>query len=426
MADITPIASLTGEIAMPEKVWMQGPPGAAATVTVGTVTTGEPGTDAIVRNSGTESAAVLDFTIPRGETGPAGAGVPDGGTVGQLLSKTESGTAWIDPPQSGVQSDWNQNDEAQPDYVKNRPFYSEIVIVTVENVSDAKLDGFPIFAVGDTVTVTVDGVEHSLVAYDDDGFTTIGDTSISIDNGEGQLGWQFYVSSGSGKVNFYATEAHTVSYLSSVYHTIDAKYLPENIATKSEVEFAKNKANAAQNKANAAQTTANAAQTTANTALERVVEPYTRNMQMAPLYKNGGFSAWRNVTQNILYDKTEGYFFVNVFDTTALKQEDMPKDVFCANVYVENSRATAFLSCSVTTDNLWFVSGFAVITDEYSRTGEILYVSSNTISKNSAKGLFLTFRAPDSMLLKSSTTDSAKQFRITVDDSGTISATEVT
>ena len=104
MADITPIVSLNGELAMPEKVWMQGPPGpqgdpgAAATVTVGTVTTGEPGTDAIVTNSGTESSAVLDFTIPRGETGT---GVPDGGTIGQLLSKTESGTAWIDPPQSG-------------------------------------------------------------------------------------------------------------------------------------------------------------------------------------------------------------------------------------------------------------------------------------------------------------------------------------
>lgn len=105
MADITPIASLNGELAMPEKVWMQGPPGAAATVTVGTVTTGEPGTDAIVTNSGTESAAVLNFTIPRGETGNAGTGVPDGGTAGQLLSKTESGTAWIDPPQSGVSTE---------------------------------------------------------------------------------------------------------------------------------------------------------------------------------------------------------------------------------------------------------------------------------------------------------------------------------
>lgn len=141
MADIAPIVSLNGEIAptdslagelaMPEKVWMQGPPGpqgqqgepgAAATVTVGTVTTGEPGTDAIVTNSGTESAAVLNFTIPRGatgaagapgpqgpkgdtgETGPAGAGIPDGGTAGQLLGKTETGTAWIDPPQIGASS----------------------------------------------------------------------------------------------------------------------------------------------------------------------------------------------------------------------------------------------------------------------------------------------------------------------------------
>ena len=159
MADITPIASLNGELAMPEKVWMQGPPGpqgqqgepgAAATVTVGTVTTGEPGTDAIVTNSGTESSAVLNFTIPRGETGavgavgpqgpkgdkgetgPAGAGVPDGGTVGQLLGKTESGTAWIDPPQSGV------NPEEVAAIVKEQfPQIKEQFIVTF-NTTDMK------------------------------------------------------------------------------------------------------------------------------------------------------------------------------------------------------------------------------------------------------------------------------------------------
>lgn len=42
----------------------------AATVEVGTVTTGAPGTEASVTNSGTANAAVLDFTIPRGD--PAG------------------------------------------------------------------------------------------------------------------------------------------------------------------------------------------------------------------------------------------------------------------------------------------------------------------------------------------------------------------
>ena len=41
----------------------------AATVSVGTTTTGNAGTDASVTNSGTTSAAVLNFTIPRGENG---------------------------------------------------------------------------------------------------------------------------------------------------------------------------------------------------------------------------------------------------------------------------------------------------------------------------------------------------------------------
>lgn len=40
-----------------------------ASVTVGTVTTGNPGTQASVVNSGTNKDAVLDFTIPRGDTG---------------------------------------------------------------------------------------------------------------------------------------------------------------------------------------------------------------------------------------------------------------------------------------------------------------------------------------------------------------------
>lgn len=55
-----------------------GADGAAATVTVGTVTTGAPGSAADVVNSGTSSAAVLQFTIPRGDTGAPGADGADG------------------------------------------------------------------------------------------------------------------------------------------------------------------------------------------------------------------------------------------------------------------------------------------------------------------------------------------------------------
>ena len=54
-----------------------GAPGAAATIAVGTTTTGAPGSSATVVNSGTSSAAIFDFTIPRGDTGATG---PTGAT----------------------------------------------------------------------------------------------------------------------------------------------------------------------------------------------------------------------------------------------------------------------------------------------------------------------------------------------------------
>ena len=48
---------------------LKGDPGEAATIQVGTVTASEPGGDPEVTNSGTENAAVFNFTLPRGEPG---------------------------------------------------------------------------------------------------------------------------------------------------------------------------------------------------------------------------------------------------------------------------------------------------------------------------------------------------------------------
>lgn len=209
---------------------------------------------------------------------------------------------------------------------------------------------------------------------------------------------------------------------------LSAAQAAQNTANEaiSSADTAQTTANTAQSTANTAKSTADTAKSTADAALARAVEPYTGYTQMAPLYKNGGFSAWRNVVQRLLYGKTEGYFSADGRSTTALNGADMPDGVFCAPVYVGNQSAKAFLSKMLVGSNLWSVSGFAVIDDVNSRTGEILYVSSNTIPQNEAKGLFLTFRAPDSILLKSSTSGSDKQFRITVDDTGTLKATEVT
>jgi hypothetical protein len=59
-----------------------GPGGAAATLSVGSVTTGAAGSQASVTNSGTANAAVLNFTIPQGAPGSGGGTGGGGGTSG--------------------------------------------------------------------------------------------------------------------------------------------------------------------------------------------------------------------------------------------------------------------------------------------------------------------------------------------------------
>jgi hypothetical protein len=100
--------------------WINNPGGGSTvSVNVGETTTGEPGTNASVTNSGDETNVVLNFTIPRGKTGPQGPqgkpgadgktgpqgpGVAAGGTTGQVLAKksnTNYDTEWINNPGGG-------------------------------------------------------------------------------------------------------------------------------------------------------------------------------------------------------------------------------------------------------------------------------------------------------------------------------------
>ena len=67
---------------------VRGPQGAAATVTVGKVTTGAAGSSAAVTNSGTSGAAILNFTIPRGAAGAQGTPTTVNGKSGTSITLT--------------------------------------------------------------------------------------------------------------------------------------------------------------------------------------------------------------------------------------------------------------------------------------------------------------------------------------------------
>lgn len=68
-----------------------GADGTAATITVGSTTTGAAGTNASVTNSGTASAAVLNFVIPRGANGVNGT---DGKSVYIAYADDEEGSGF--------------------------------------------------------------------------------------------------------------------------------------------------------------------------------------------------------------------------------------------------------------------------------------------------------------------------------------------
>ena len=133
---------------------LQGATGAAATIRIGSVTTGAAGSNASVINSGTTSDVVLNFTLPRGKDGTGGGG----GTVTvddelsdtstnpvqnkvvkmnlDALASTAEGIAATAQEAKDVaqdakdiaaasaktqQSDWGSTDTSSMAYIKNKP-----------------------------------------------------------------------------------------------------------------------------------------------------------------------------------------------------------------------------------------------------------------------------------------------------------------
>ena len=78
VADVIEVLDLDGGV--------QGLPGTAATIEVGTVTTGTPSS---VTNAGTTSAAVLNFVLEKGDQGDQG--------YAPLMEYSADGTTWHTP-----------------------------------------------------------------------------------------------------------------------------------------------------------------------------------------------------------------------------------------------------------------------------------------------------------------------------------------
>ena len=190
-----------------------------------------------------------------------GVTVPDGTLLDGIAPLIES----IETGGGGVQPDWNQNDSTQPDYIKNRPFYTgnpvETVLVEESTVSFADHGGiyvaqFPsTFAatVGEAYKVYWDGTAYECVCVDFNNNLVIG--NLSVMGAGSDTGEPFLMAINNDSVSeFYTADtsaSHTISISATVVSVvkIDEKYLPNTVATKSEVEVAQTTANNAKSEA---------------------------------------------------------------------------------------------------------------------------------------------------------------------------------
>lgn len=154
-------------------------------------------------------------------------------------------TEWeaVDMPSGGVQSDWNQNDETAADYVKNRPFYTgnpvETVLVEESTVSFSfseddgaymgELKSTFSATVGETYKVSWDGTVYECACADFHNTPVIG--NLSIVGAGANTGEPFIIVPNGSSIYIYTADtsaSHTVSISATVVPVvkIDEKYLP--------------------------------------------------------------------------------------------------------------------------------------------------------------------------------------------------------
>ena len=165
-------------------------------------------------------------------------------------SKKLATEEYVDSKQ--VQPDWNQNDDTQPDYIKNRPFYTgdpvETVLVEESTVSFTENNGlygveFPSTfeaTVGETYKVYWDGTVYECVCENFNNMPVIG--NLSIMGAGSDTGEPFIIGVDNGKriaiVTVDTSASHTFSISGFVQEVvkIDPKYIRDMYYTTDPVE----------------------------------------------------------------------------------------------------------------------------------------------------------------------------------------------
>ena len=325
---------------------------------------------------------------------------------------------------------WEQNDPNADDYIKNRPFYtdetsketvvSKKTFTTTESNEWCNLFLFePI--IGQVYTVAWDEKLYECIAYEDARGTYLGNPNIVGDeNNTGEPFFYYYRDNDDYDLCVRSAGAHTIEVSTIKVVKLDKKYLPENFATKSEVETAQTSANRAQAAAESAQTIANNNKETLSTIFAPSVFSFTFDKQTSgrPYFNFNNFTYYK------ISDFAPAPENVISFIGTNENGENSSK------ITVGNNCAEYGCFIVVTsagTCSLPIGGGIYALYPQ--STG--LYARYPEYNNKSAAGtgkfiLQINSSWPaNGLLLKSSNPNSTKKFQITVDDNGALTATEV-
>ena len=360
-----------------------------------------------------------------GETGPAGIGVPDGGTEGQLLGKTSDGPAWVDMPESGLPTGGAPYQQLVTDGTgkatwEDRTHWVEQSVselIPEQTLSGGMSMGPPyVFNVSYFTiipnleyTVVFDGVEYKCISAELSGSTYIGNATL-LGGPVEDTGEPFLIAPIGGMSVITATDGpHTIalSGWSIVYHQLLLDYIPNGKFLNGFIEHS--------------------SLTMTRDEASRYGEILSMSLFPMLVWKDfliKSISTGTSHGVNIIYitdydgalytiaENSDGLYSVddanNGYNYLYIKKGNISK----SRLLLEGGKPVSIEGIEQTSGNAFDYTTFCV-KKTGSRNGQDFEVLGNGTVK------------AYSVILPSSTGGSTKQFKLTVDDSGTISATEV-
>lgn len=350
--------------------------------------------------------------------------LPKDGNPGDILVKTETGSAWEKQEPATSTPDWNQNDPTASDYIKNRPFYTgekvQTEVIPEQTYTLSSAGSFTMYAEqfgkypysledGKNYTVVYNGTTYELTSSNTEGLPYVGDVGPLL--GE-EATLPFAIVAGYGELRIIDYNCNTEVTFKIICDRediiqIDLKYIPElpgYMSKQDPVGYGSFSLNRKADTTVGVNSHAEGNNTTASGDYSHAEGDNTTASGESSHAEGGDTTAsgmashaegYYNVA-NGRFSHAEGYFTIASGRYSHVQGKyniDDPEGKY-AHI-VGNGTSDTARSNSHTLDwegNAWYAG---------------------TIEGKA-------------MIVKSSTPNSTKKFKITVDDTGTISATEVT